>query len=127
MGVPYSKSDRAQGRGPQDFEMRRERGSEGMGIHSPLKPMDEKGAGVWVSVQQGKWRVPPGAVSGSRQGPREGTAGRWARERSPPGAVDLPSRVSAPECKASAEQESEPQSRLEKGNVLEGKEKVTGS
>ena len=95
-----------------------------MGFHSPLKPMDEKWAGVWVSVQQGEWRVPPGAVSGSRQGPREGTAGRWARERSPPGwgAVDPPSRVSAPECKASAEQESASRSvKTRKGKFIRGK------
>ena len=47
---------------------------------------------------------------------------RWACERSPPLAVDLPSQVSAPECKASAEKKRSSQAvRQEKGNFIRGK------
>ena len=58
--------------------------------------MDEKWAGVWMSVQQGKWRV-----SVSWQGPREGTTG--GGQGAYPGAMDLPSRVLALKCKVSVE------------------------
>ena len=60
----------------RERERERERGSERMGFHSPLEPMDEMWASVWMSVQQGKWRVPPrahlflGKVQG--RGPPEG-------------------------------------------------------
>ena len=44
-----------------------------------------------------------------------------------PVVVDLPSRVSAPERKPSAEKKRDSQAvRQEKGNLLEGKETVTG-
>ena len=42
-------------------------------------------------------------VSVSKQGPREGTTGGGLVRGAHSVAVDLPSRVSAPECKASAE------------------------
>ena len=58
---------------------------------------------------------------------REGTTGGGLGRRAHPAAVDLPSQVSAPECKASAEKKRSSQAvRQEKGNLLEGKEKVTG-
>ena len=56
-----------------------------------------------MSVQQGRWRVPSWARLSfsvrSREGTTRGGLGRGAQ----PVAVALPSRVSAPECKASAE------------------------
>ena len=91
--------------------------------------MDEKWAGVWMSVQQGKWRVlsrssSQGPIAGSQGGDR----GRWAREKSPPMCGDLPSWVSAPECTVSAEKKrASPAVRQEKGNLLGGKERMTGS
>ena len=42
----------------RERERERERGSERMGFHSPLEPMDEMWASVWMSVQQDKWKVP---------------------------------------------------------------------
>ena len=63
------------------------------------------------------------------------SAGSQGGDRGEVGSAEEPTRVrwSCPpgfrhqSAKASAEQESRPQSRLEKGNLLEGKEKVTGS
>ena len=64
----------------------------------------------------------------SRQGPRVGTTGGGLVREAHPLEVDLPSQVSAPKCKASAEKKRASQAvRQEKGNVLEGKERVTGS
>jgi len=58
------------------------------------------------------------------QDPREGTTGAGGAH---PVAVDLPFQVSAPQCKASAEKKRASQAvRQEKGNLLEGKERVTG-
>ena len=60
----------------------------------------------------------------SQKGTTRGGLGRGAH----PVVVDLPSRVSAPECKTSAEKERTSRAvRQEKGNLLEGKERVTGS
>ena len=70
----------------------------------------------------------PELVSVSRQGPQEGTARGGLGRGAHPVAVDLPSPVSVPECKASAEKKSVSHAvRQEKGNLLEGKERVTGS
>ena len=64
----------------------------------------------------------------SLQGPREGTTRGGLMREAHPIVVDLPSWVSAPECKASAEKKRSSQAvRQEKGNLLEGKERVTGS
>ena len=66
----------------------------------------------------------PELASVSWQDPREGTTGGGGAH---PVAVDLPSPVLAPECKASAEKKRASQAvRQEKGNLLEGKERVTG-
>ena len=46
----------------------------------------------------------PELVSVSQQGPREGITGGGLVRGSHPGAVDLPSRVSTPECRTSAEE-----------------------
>ena len=63
-------------------------------------------------------------MSVSQQDPREGTTGAGGAH---PVAVDLPFQVSAPQCKASAEKKRASQAvRQEKGNLLEGKERVTG-
>ena len=70
----------------------------------------------------------PRAHSVSQQGLSEGTTGAGLVRGAHPVAVDLPSQVSAPECKASAEKKRSSQAvRREKGNLLEGKESVTGS
>ena len=66
-------------------------------------------------------------ISVSRQSPREGTTRGGLAKGAHPVAVDLPSWVSAPECKVSAEKKSEPGSQARKGNLLEGKERMTGS
>ena len=69
-----------------------------------------------------------GLVSASWQGPREGTTGGGFVREAQPLAVDLLSRVSAPERKASEEKKRASRAvRQEKGNLLEGKERVTGS
>ena len=69
-------------------------------------------------------------VSVSWQGPRRGPpeVGSGGEPRGAhPVAVDLPSRVSAPECKASAEKERASRAvRQEKGNLLEQKERMAG-
>ena len=66
----------------------------------------------------------PELISVSWPGPREGTTGAGGAH---PVAVDLPFQVSAPQCKASAEKKRASQAvRQEKGNLLEGKERVTG-
>ena len=70
----------------------------------------------------------PELASVSQQDPREGTTGGGHVRGAHPVAVDLPSQVSAPECKASAERKRASRAvRQEKGNLLEGKERVTGS
>ena len=70
---------------------------------------------------------PARSSSVSRQGPREGTTGGGLVRGAHPVAVDLPFQVSAPQCKASAEKKRASQAvRQEKGNLLEGKERVTG-
>ena len=69
----------------------------------------------------------PELVSVSRQGPREGTARGGLGRGAHPVAVDLPSPVLAPECKASAEKRvSKPGGQARKGNLSEGSERVTG-
>ena len=61
------------------------------------------------------------------QGPKEGTTGGGLMRRANPAGVDLPSQVSAPECKASAEKRvSKPGGQARKGNLSEGSERVTG-
>ena len=79
---------------------------------------------MWLSTQQGKRRVlSPERISVSWQGPRGGGHQRWACERSPPSCSGLPSWVSAPECRVSAEKKrASPGVGQEKGNSLEGKE-----
>ena len=70
----------------------------------------------------------PELASVSWQGPREGTTGGGLMRGAHPAALDLPSRVSAPECKASVEKKRVGCAvRQEKGNLLEGKEMVTGT
>ena len=70
----------------------------------------------------------PKLISVSWQGPREGTTGGGLVRGAHPVAVDLPSRVSTPKCKASAEKKRVSRAvRQKKGNLLEGKERVTGS
>ena len=67
-------------------------------------------------------------ISVSQQGPREGTTGGGPVRGAHPLAGHLPSQVSTPECKASAEKKRSSQAvRQEKGNLLEEKERVTGS
>ena len=69
----------------------------------------------------------PELISVSRPGPRQGTTGGGLVRGAHPVVVDLPSRVSAPERKPSAEKKRASQAvRQEKGNLLEGKETVTG-
>ena len=64
----------------------------------------------------------PELASVSWQGPREGTTGGGLMRGAHPAALDLPSRVSAPECKASAEEKRVSQAvRQEKGNFIRGK------
>ena len=63
-----------------------------------------------------------GLVSVSRQDPREGTTRGELVRGDLPVAVDLPSRASAPECKASAEKKRASRGvRQEKGNFIRGK------
>ena len=70
----------------------------------------------------------PELVSVSRRGPREGTTRGGLGRGAHPVAVGLPSLVSAPECKASVEKKRVGCAvRQEKGNLLEGKERMTGS
>ena len=75
--------------------------------------MDEMRAGVWMSVQQGKWKVPSWSL------PQflvqvQGRGGLVTGAH--PVVVDLPSPVSAPECKASAEKKRTSRAvRQEKG------------
>ena len=65
-------------------------------------------------------------ISVSWQGPREGTTGGGLVRGAHPVVVDLPSWVSAPECKLSAKKKRVSWAvRQEKGNLLEGKERVT--
>ena len=69
----------------------------------------------------------PELVSVSRQGPREGTTAGGLVRGAHPVSVDLPSQGSAPEGKASAEKKRASWAvRQEKGNLLEGKERMTG-
>ena len=90
--------------------------------------MDEIWAGVWMSVQQGKWRVP----SWSSSQFLSNVQGKWTlrgglMRGTHPVVADIASWVSAPECKVSAEKKRASQAvRQEKGNLLEGKERVTG-
>ena len=63
----------------------------------------------------------PELVSVSLQGPREGTTGGGFVREAQPLAVDLLSRVSAPERKASEEKKRASRAvRQEKGNLLKG-------
>ena len=69
----------------------------------------------------------PGARLSFLARSKGGDGRRWARERRPPSCVALPSQVLAPECKASAEKKRASWApRQEKGNLLEGNERVTG-
>ena len=64
----------------------------------------------------------PELASVSWRGPREGTTGGGLMKGAHPVAVDLPSQVLAPECKASAEKKRASQAvRQEKGNFIRGK------
>ena len=66
-------------------------------------------------------------VSVSQQGLRVGTTGSGLVRGTHPVAVDPPSQVSAPQCKVSAEEKRASRAiRQEKGNLLEGKERMTG-
>ena len=69
-------------------------------------------AGVRVSVQQGKWRVPPRSSS-QFLGKVPGRDHRGGLVKGAhPATVDLPSWVSAPGCKTSAEErEQGPQAK----------------
>ena len=63
----------------------------------------------------------PELVSVSRQGPGEGTTGGGFVREAQPLEVDLLSRVSAPECKASEEKKRTSWAvRQEEGNLLKG-------
>ena len=69
----------------------------------------------------------PDLISVSRPGPRQGTTEGGLVRGAHPVVVDLPSQVSAPERKPSAEKKRASQAvRQDKGNLLEGKETVTG-
>ena len=69
----------------------------------------------------------PELISVSWQGPREETTRGGLVREAHPVAVDLPSQVLAPECKESVEKKKASWAvRQEKGNLLEGKERVTG-
>ena len=59
MGVPYFKVRSMGILRPSSRTWKRKRGweRERMGFHSPLQLRDEMWAGVWMSVEQGKWRV----------------------------------------------------------------------
>ena len=64
----------------------------------------------------------PELASVSQQGLREGTTGGGLMRGVHPVALDLPSRVSAPECKVSAEKKRVTWAvRPEKGNLLKGR------
>ena len=63
----------------------------------------------------------PWLASVSRRGPREGTTRGGLVRETHPVAVDLPSRVLAPDCKTSAEKKRVTWAvRPEKGNLLKG-------
>ena len=63
--------------------------------------------------------LPPIARTG---GPGEGAPGGGLLRRAHPAAVDLPSRVSAPKCKASAERKRASRgSQTRKGKFIRGK------
>ena len=63
----------------------------------------------------------PELASVSQQGLREGTTGGGLMRGVHPVALDLPSRVSAPECKVSAEKKRASQAvRQEQGNFIRG-------
>ena len=69
----------------------------------------------------------PELFSVSQQGPREGTIRGGLGRGAHPVAVNLASWVFAPECKARAEKKRESWAvRQEEGNLLQGKERVTG-
>lgn len=64
-------------------------------------------------------------VSFSQQGPREGITGSGLMRGTHPVVVDPSSQVLVPKCKVSAEEERASRViRQEKGNLLEGKERV---
>ena len=79
--------------------------------------MDEMRADVWMSVRQGKREARPGVCGSFSAGSSGGKH---------PVAVDLPSGVSAPECKGAEKKRESQAIRQEKGNLLEEKERVTG-
>ena len=138
MGAPYSKvrwGTRQRARGPWGSfclalglgKEVREREFEGMGFHSPCNQWMKCGP-VCGCQLQGKWRVASQSSLSISARSKLGDHWSWACERSHPAAVDLPSQVSAPECKASAEEKRASRAvRQEKGNLLKGKERVTGS
>ena len=81
--------------------------------------------GCQSSKTSGKSRPGPHLSFSARS--KAGDHRRWACERSPPSCGGSSSRVSAPERKPSAEKKRASQAvRQEKGNLLEGKEPVTG-
>ena len=90
--------------------------------------MDEMWAGVSMSVQQGKWRVPSWSSSqflSNVQGKRTLRGGLMRGAN--PVVVDLNSGVSAPECKVSTEKKRASQAvQKEQGNLLEENERVAG-
>ena len=89
--------------------------------------MDEMWASVDVSPARRVESPVPELISVCRQNPREGITRGGLVRGAHPVAVDLPFQVSAPQCKASAEKKRASQAvRQEKGNLLEGKERVTG-
>ena len=66
-------------------------------------------------------------ISASQQGAREATTGGGLVRGAHPVVVNLPSQVLAPESKASVEKKKASWAvRQEKGNLLEGKGRVTG-
>ena len=68
----------------------------------------------------------PELISVSWQDSKEGTTSGGFRKGAHPVAVDLPSRVSAPECKTSAEKKRASWAVRPKGNLLEGNERMPG-
>ena len=86
------------------------------------------GQGVHVRPARRVESPVPELISVSRQNPREGITRGGLVRGAHPVVVDLPHQVWVPECKASAEKKRvESGSQARKGNVLEGKERVTGS
>ena len=81
-------------------------------------------ASVWISVQQGEWRLRPGARLSFLARSKGGDHRRWARERSPPscGGSSLPgsdfSTRMQGECR---EIKSEPGTQARKGEFIRGK------